>query len=72
MTNAEALRAGITPCETNPLTGGLSRTVDEFHAAATITCGTKRIRTENLKHACVQCAKQYHTLMRQRDGVLWL
>jgi hypothetical protein len=66
--NADALRAGIVPCETDPASGGLSRTLEPFHAAAELTAGSQR---GSLRHVCAGCARAHHQHLRQRPGVLW-
>lgn len=66
--NSDAIRYGLVPCETNPDTGGLSRTGQSFHAVATITVGSVR---GNKKHVCAECAERYHRHQKQAGGVLW-
>lgn len=57
-TNADAIRSGLIPCETNPDTGTLSRTADPFHALATYTVGRSKPR----RHVCNGCRLKYHSI----------
>lgn len=66
--NADALRAGFIPCETNPETGGLSRTVHPYHAKACVTVGSQK---GALRHVCLECAVTYHKHQERRIGVIW-
>lgn len=67
-TNAHALRAGLTPCETDPARGGLSRTPDLFHAPAAVTVGSQR---GGRRHVCEQCADKWHKGQARVGGVRW-
>lgn len=67
-TNADALRANLTPCETDPERGVLSRTLDPFHATAVLTVGSLK---GNKRHVCEACAKKYHGNQKQAAGVRW-
>lgn len=67
-TNAAALRAGLTPCETDPARGGLSRTSHPFHGVAAVTVGSQR---GNLRHVCEECAEKWHKHQERRGGVRW-
>lgn len=66
--NADAIQAGYVPCETNPETGGLSRTGQPFHAVAKITVGQQR---GNKRHVCPDCASHYHAIQKQVSGIVW-
>jgi hypothetical protein len=68
ITNGSAIRQGLIPCETNPATGGLSRTGEMFHARAAVTVGSQKA---NLRHVCDDCAARFHSYARQRSGILW-
>lgn len=66
--NSDAIRAGLIPCETNPSTGGLSRTVEPFHVVATLTVGQQK---NGKRHVCEPCAGKWHHLQQQARGVVW-
>jgi hypothetical protein len=66
--NSDALRNGFIPCETNPETGGLSRTVEPYHARATVTVGQMK---GSLRHVCHDCAHTFHQHQKLRHGVSW-
>lgn len=68
MTNGEAIRKGSIPCETNPTTGDLSRTTEQFHARAVVTAGGRK---GQLRHVCQRCAERHHGAQKHRAGVLW-
>jgi hypothetical protein len=68
LTNGEMIRRGITPCETNDETGGLSKTKEPFHARALVTVGSMKT---NLRHVCSECAAVFHRHQQQRAGILW-
>lgn len=67
-TNGEMIRQGVIPCETRPVTVGLARTGDPFHARAVLTVGQMK---DGLRHVCEECALLYHRHQRQRAGILW-
>jgi hypothetical protein len=67
--NSDAIQAGLIPCETNPRTGALSRTLEPFHAKATETVGTGNDRR---RHVCIECAEKHHRgLKRRRGAIVW-
>lgn len=68
MTNGQAIRQGFVPCETNPETGGLSRTADVFHGRAVATVG---LRKGEQRHVCLDCAQRFHKHLHHRPGVQW-
>lgn len=68
MLNSDAIRAGRIPCETNPSTGGLSTTLEPFHADAKVTVGLQK---NSLRHVCEPCAARHHQGQRQRSGIYW-
>lgn len=68
MLNGDAIKAGIIPCETNPASGGLSRTTKEFHAPATLTVGSQK---GNKRHVCKDCANKHHGAQKRVDGIQW-
>lgn len=67
-TNSDAIQAGIIPCETNPASGLLSRTGDQFHGRAVVTVGSQK---GGMRHVCASCALKYHRHQEQRPGVKW-
>ncbi len=67
-TNAHAIRAGLMPCETNPVNGGLSRTVHQFHAVAAVTTGSQK---GNKRHVCRDCAHKFHNAQHQVQRIVW-
>jgi hypothetical protein len=84
MTNREAINLGLTPCECDPNSGGVSFVFDEFHAQAVITVQrpimTKSLEAingdstkhENLVHACFDCATKYFkNCCVWQAGVVW-
>lgn len=66
--NSDAIQAGLIPCETNPRTGGLSRTLEPFHAQAAETVGTNK---DGRRHVCTECAVKHHKHLRRRPGIIW-
>lgn len=66
--NSDAIAAGLTPCETEPERGALSRTTEPFHALAVLTVGSRK---NELRHVCIECAHAFHRHQRQRAGILW-
>lgn len=62
MTNRDALKQGVIPCESNPENGELSYTFNTFHAAATLTIkiidgiDSKLDVHEKYVHLCFDCA----------------
>lgn len=66
--NGDAIRKGLIPCETNPDTGGLSRTGQPFHAVAVLTAGSQK---GNKRHVCAECADRFHRHQKQEGGILW-
>lgn len=66
--NSNAIRAGAVPCETNPETGGLSRTLEAFHAVASLTVGQRK---GEKRHVCEPCANKFHHLQQQARGIVW-
>lgn len=67
-TNADMIRNGYIPCETNPDSGNLSQLSDLFHAHAFITVGQQK---GNLRHVCSFCARRHHSDQKQRHGIKW-
>lgn len=65
--NSNAIRAGLIPCETNPHTGALSRTLEPFHARATDTVG---VNEGGRRHVCSECAEKHHKHLRRRVGMI--
>lgn len=68
ITNSTALKSGAVPCETNPKTGGLSRTGEIFHGEAVLTIGMLKGAK---RHVCEYCAKTFHHLAKTVPGVVW-
>lgn len=66
--NSHAIRAGYVPCETNPDSGGLSKTGHAFHAVAVVTVGSVK---GNKRHVCAECADRYHRHQKQEGGIVW-
>lgn len=66
--NSDAIRAGAIPCETNPSTGGLSRTLEAFHAVASLTVGQQK---NGKRHVCANCAESWHQHQQQARGIVW-
>ena len=66
--NSDAIRAGLIPCETNPHTGSLSRTLEPFHAKAEVTIG-KNVTTR--RHVCFECKVKHHRSATTEPGIQW-
>lgn len=67
-TNADALRAGLIPCETDPRRGGLSYLSHTFHGIAAVTVGSFK---GNRRHVCEECADKHHKHQERKEGVRW-
>jgi hypothetical protein len=72
LTNGEAIASGFVPCEINPLTGMLSRTLERFHAEATVTVKRdgESFRDGRVR-VCEQCKKRYIPHRRGAKGVVF-
>lgn len=68
MLNGDAIHIGLVPCETNPVNGGLSRTLEEFHDSAFVTVGSQK---GNKRHVCQSCADKHHKAQKQSHGIVW-
>lgn len=68
VTNGYLIRQGFVPCETNPDTGGLSRTTDPAHALAVFTITGKGFES---RHVCRECALTFYTHRPIKEGVIW-
>lgn len=66
--NRDLIRLGLVPCETDPDTGGLSRTGDPAHALATWTVTGKGYES---RHVCEECAAEFHSQRPIKEGVIW-
>lgn len=66
--NSDVIRAGAIPCETDPWTGGLSRTLEAFHALAVLTVGQVK---GSKRHVCINCADKWHGNQQQARGIVW-
>jgi hypothetical protein len=69
VTNGQAIRRGMIPCEIDPNSGNFSRTGEVFHGSAVATVGRQR---NNLTHVCGDCTKIYFRwASRVRIGIHW-
>lgn len=68
VTNGWLIRHGHVPCESNPKTGGLSRTGDPAHALAEVTVSGRGFE---LRHVCRECAKDFYAHRPTKEGVIW-
>lgn len=66
--NGYLIRCGLVPCETNPDTGGLSRTGDPAHALAVFTITGKGFES---RHVCRGCVLAFYANRPIKEGVIW-
>lgn len=83
MTNREAIKIGLIPCESDRLTGDISFLKNEFHGVAVITVQIPAINGErdknpkldaheSLVHVCFNCAtKHFDNCTTWQSGVVW-
>lgn len=78
MTNGEALRLDLIPCEANDADGSTSRISDEFHGVAVLTIRSIHKESElaqlheNLIHVCFACAtKHFNDCYAWQSGIVW-
>lgn len=67
-TNSDAIQDKMIPCETDPRSGELSRTLDPFHGQAVMTVGQVK---GGRRHVCRECAEKHHKHLVWRMGIYW-